>query len=192
MLLTSGPCTGRAIYGTGTTSDTLIGIANDLSVHHGESSYRTTAAVLHALFAAYATGRIILSKVMTMCGNKCRFHSTMISNMHELISRKNLALMQKIDILSKDSLRDKIIFYLRLQLSGNPEYGASNNMKIKGRTIHVPLNKSEFAHYLNVNRTSLCRELSSMEKDGLITVDGDNYTLIPRKDEHEVPPQDLL
>ena len=132
------------------------------------------------------------SKVMTMCGNKCRFHSTMISNMYELISRKNLALMQKIDILSKDTLRDKIIFYLRLQLSGNPEYGASNNMKIKGRTIHVPLNKSEFAHYLNVNRTSLCRELSSMEKDGLITVDGDNYTLIPRKDEHEVPPQDLL
>lgn len=91
----------------------------------------------------------------------------------------------------QDTLRDKIIFYLRLQLSGNPEYGASNNMKIKGRTIHVPLNKSEFAHYLNVNRTSLCRELSSMEKDGLITVDGDNYTLIPRKDEHEVPPQDL-
>lgn len=65
MLLTSGPCTGRAIYGTGTTSDTLIGIANDLSVHHGESSYRTTAAVLHALFAAYATGRIILGLGLT-------------------------------------------------------------------------------------------------------------------------------
>ena len=65
MLLASGPCAGRAIYGTDTTSDTLIGIANDLSVHHGESSYRTTAAVLHALFAAYATGRIILGLGLT-------------------------------------------------------------------------------------------------------------------------------
>lgn len=65
MLLTSGPCTGRAIYGTDTTSDTLIGITNDLSIHHGESSYRTTAAVLHALFAAYATGRIILGLGLT-------------------------------------------------------------------------------------------------------------------------------
>ena len=39
------------------------------------------------------------------------------------------------------------------------------------------MNKSELAHYLNVNRTSLCRELHAMEQDGLLLVRGDSYTL---------------
>ena len=53
MLLASGPCAGRAIYGTDTTSDTLIGIANDLSVHHGRRSYND----------CFGSGRITKRKV---------------------------------------------------------------------------------------------------------------------------------
>ena len=94
-----------------------------------------------------------------------------------MLSQKNLALMQKIDVLSRDTLRDKLLSFLRLQLTGNSKAGASRGLSIQGSTVTLPMNKSELAHYLNVNRTSLCRELHAMEQDGLLLVRGDSYTL---------------
>ncbi len=85
-----------------------------------------------------------------------------------MLSRKNLALMQKIDILSRDTLRDKLLSFLRLQLTGNSKAGTSRGLSIQGSTVTLPMNKSELANYLNVNRTSLCRELHAMEQDGLL------------------------
>ena len=100
----------------------------------------------------------------------------MNENLYELLAKKNEHLMQTLDILSKDTLRDKILSYLQLQ----PTESTSTKLLLNSeaaRTVAIPLNKSELAHYLNVNRTSLCRELSAMEKDGLLTVSGNRYTL---------------
>lgn len=119
------------------------------------------------------------SKVMNMCSNGCCFHQRMIENMYELLTVKNLFLMQKIDIVSKERLRDKVLAYLKLQLTGDPGMGASRGIEILGDdTVRIPLNKSELAHYLNVNRTSLCRELTLMEEEQLIAVDGDTYKVL--------------
>ena len=92
-------------------------------------------------------------------------------------AEKNLTLMQKIDVLSRDTLRDKLLSFLRLQLTGDSKAGASRGLSIHGSTVTLPMNKSELANYLNVNRTSLCRELHAMEQDGLLLVRGDSYTL---------------
>ena len=118
-----------------------------------------------------------LAKTLHTCSNRCVFHETLVSNLYEMLSRKNLALMQKIDILSRDTLRDKLLSFLRLQLTGDSKAGASRGLSIQGSTVTLPMNKSELANYLNVNRTSLCRELHAMEQDGLLLVRGDSYTL---------------
>lgn len=117
-----------------------------------------------------------LGKIMRSCEHHCRFHRIMNENLYELLAKKNEHLMQTLDILSKDTLRDKILSYLQLQ----PTESTSTKLLLNSeapRTVSIPLNKSELAHYLNVNRTSLCRELSAMEKDGLLTVSGNRYTL---------------
>lgn len=42
----------------------------------------------------------------------------------------------------------------------------------KGVEIILPFTKTAWAEYLNVSRTSLSRELKSMELDGIIKVNG--------------------
>ena len=74
--------------------------------------------------------------------------------------------MEKIDILSKDNLREKIMAYL---------YVLSTRQQ--SRTVKNPLNRTQMANYLNVNRSSMARELSSMKKDGLIDFDQDMFVL---------------
>lgn len=51
-------------------------------------------------------------KVMCSCSMACTFHHRLIENMVTLIANKNVALMDKVDILSKKSLREKIATYL--------------------------------------------------------------------------------
>lgn len=101
----------------------------------------------------------------------------MNENLYELLAKKNAHLMQTLDILSKDTLRDKILSYLQLQPIESTSQKLSPHSEA-ARTVSIPLNKSELAHYLNVNRTSLCRELAAMEKDGILTVSGNRYSLL--------------
>lgn len=146
----------------------------------GESFALRHSPVTSVSFLAARPSQVLclpLAKTLHTCSNRCVFHETLVSNLYEMLSRKNLALMQKIDILSRDTLRDKLLSFLRLQLTGNSKAGTSRGLSIQGSTVTLPMNKSELAHYLNVNRTSLCRELHAMEQDGLLLVRGDSYTL---------------
>ena len=147
----------------------------------GESfSLRKKKTPAHVSFLAARNTTALflpLGKIMRSCEHRCRFHRIMNENLYELLAKKNAHLMQTLDILSKDTLRDKILSYLQLQ----PIESTSPKLLLNSeapRTVSIPLNKSELAHYLNVNRTSLCRELAAMERDGLLTVSGNRYTLL--------------
>ena len=139
---------------------------------------KKTPAHVSFLAARNATALFLpLGKIMRSCEHHCRFHRVMTENMYELLAKKNGQLMQTLDILSKDTLREKILSYLqrcREELPVPPT--PTGNDTVTG-TVDLPLNKSELAHYLNVNRSSLCRELAAMERDGLLTVSGNRYTL---------------
>lgn len=107
-----------------------------------------------------------LSKILYTCSKSCPFHQRLIINMQSIMSEKNIQLMEKIDILSKDSLREKIMAYL---------YVLSTRQQ--SRTVKNPLNRTQMANYLNVNRSAMARELSSMKKDGLIDFDQGMFIL---------------
>ncbi|WP_449148835.1 Crp/Fnr family transcriptional regulator [Stomatobaculum sp.] len=147
----------------------------------GESfSLRKKKTPSHVSFLAARNSTALflpLGKIMRSCEHHCRFHRVMNENLYELLAKKNAHLMQTLDILSKDTLRDKILSYLLLQPDEVPIPNGARQGADTARSVHIPLNKSELAHYLNVNRTSLCRELAAMEKDGLLTVSGNRYTL---------------
>ena len=100
-----------------------------------------------------------VSKVLNTCRNNCPFHRRLIINLFDCVTRKNAMLIRKIDIVSRNTIRGKIMAYLQevLRLT-NEKKGTPDNQKIQ-----VPLNKMEMAQYLSVNRSALARELSGYQ-----------------------------
>ena len=91
----------------------------------------------------------------------------MSRNLFDLVSRRNVALTEKIEITSKSSLREKILAYLSLEAQ-----------KAGSLQLTVPLSRSEMADYLCTNRSALSRELTNMKKDGILDYDLRTFRLL--------------
>ena len=85
-----------------------------------------------------------------------RMHGIVMKNLLESFTRKNVMMMQKVELLSQKNLRERIILYL-LQRERRQQ---SERVKVPGRV--------QFAKELECNRSSLTREISLMEADGLV------------------------
>jgi CRP-like cAMP-binding protein len=91
---------------------------------------------------------------------------TIIFNNSESLSNELVRLMYKIDVLSKRTLRERVLTYLSII------------KEKKGRdTFDIGMNQEEFAQYLCVNRSVLSKELNRMRKCGLIDYRKNKYTL---------------
>ena len=106
-------------------------------------------------------------RVMHTCTNACQFHQTLIENMVRLIARKNRELMRKIEVVSKKSLREKILAYLSIQAQGQGK-----------KQFEIPLGRVEWAEYLNADRSALTRELAKMKEEGLIDYRKNSFTIL--------------
>ncbi len=67
---------------------------------------------------------------------------------------------------SKPSLREKLQAYLSIQAQ-----------KQNARYITVPLNRTQLAAYLGVNRSAMTRELAAMQREGLVEFDKNTFVL---------------
>lgn len=85
-------------------------------------------------------------------------HSKIISNFTSAIAFKCLSMNERIQILSKKTIREKVIAYISLL----PAHDKSGE-------IVLPLSRQDMANYLGVERSALSRELSKMQKDGIIS-----------------------
>ncbi len=70
-------------------------------------------------------------------------------------------------LLSQDTLRDKILFYLNQE---RKKHGSN--------TIYLHMTKEDFARMLHVQRPSLSRELINMKKEGIIDFNRKSITLL--------------
>ena len=143
----------------------------------GETSALSRERILAASYKTMTKCTIMylsVSRVLNTCRNNCPFHRRLIINLFDCVTRKNAMLIRKIDILSRSTIRGKIMAYLQDALSiYNIGKGTPDNRKIM-----IPLNKTEMAHFLSVNRSALARELSAMKQDGLIDFNGSLYTIL--------------
>lgn len=105
--------------------------------------------------------------ITCMCGQGCRFHQQIIQNLLMITSQKNLLLTQKMEHISKRTLRDKILSYLSAQ-----------SLKQGAQTISIPFNRQQLADYLSVNRSALSIELSKMQKEGILKYHKNNFELL--------------
>lgn len=74
-----------------------------------------------------------------------------------MLAQKTLSMNDRVQILSKITIREKIVTFLS-QYSNR--YGS--------KTFSVPFDRESLSIYLGVNRTALSRELSAMQRDGII------------------------
>lgn len=99
-------------------------------------------------------------KIITVCSAVCEFHTKLIENMLMLIAEKNILLNQKMEIISKRTIREKLLAYFEMQK------GIANSNKFM-----IPFNRTELAAFLCVDRSAMTRELSNMRKDGLLIIE---------------------
>lgn len=92
----------------------------------------------------------------------------LLKNFLRVLSNNAYDLSCKSKMLSQDSVRDKILYFLLQQ-----------KRKQKSNIIKLNMTKEELANQLFVQRPSLSRELSRMKDDGLI--DYDRYTITIKK-----------
>lgn len=106
-------------------------------------------------------------RVMHTCTHACVFHQTLIENMVRIIARKNRELMRKVEVVSKKTLREKILAYLSTQ--------AQNQGK---KQFEIPLGRVEWAEYLCADRSALTRELAKMQEEGLIQYHRNSFKIL--------------
>ncbi len=109
-------------------------------------------------------------RVIKSCGNSCVFHINLIQNMMVVLGEKNVNLNRKLELLTLKGMREKIASYLL------------NESSIRSSSMfQIMLNRTELADFLNVSRTSMCRELARMKDEGLIDFYGNSFKVINKK-----------
>ena len=107
------------------------------------------------------------NRVMHSCTMACSFHHRLIENMVKIIADKNRDLMRKVEVMSKRTIREKILAYLSIQAQAQCS-----------RYFEIPLGRVELAEYLCVDRSALTRELAKMKDEGLVDYDKNCFRML--------------
>ena len=109
-------------------------------------------------------------RVIQSCSSACLFHQALIKNMLVMIAKKNIKLIEKLEITTKHSLREKILAYLS-QLAQEQD----------STTVTSRLGRMDLADFLGADRSALTRELNRMRDDGLLDYERNTYRLYGTK-----------
>ena len=104
--------------------------------------------------------------ILKRCENACTHHSLLVQNMLRLMADKAQSLSERVDVLSRRSIREKLLCYFR-QLAG----------KAGGDTFTLPFSLSMLADYIATDRSAMMRELKRLREEGIVRSDGRRFTL---------------
>ncbi|MCR5431719.1 MAG: Crp/Fnr family transcriptional regulator [Lachnospiraceae bacterium] len=107
-----------------------------------------------------------MDNLITTCSSNCNHHLKLIHNLLRICAQKNLELSSRMMHTAPKSLRARLLSYLSEQAMIN----CSSHFTI-------PFNRQQLADYLAVDRSAMSNELSKMQRDGLITVKRNEFTL---------------
>ena len=108
-------------------------------------------------------------KIASACSSACEFHTKLIENMMNILASKNLLLSRKIDLLSRKTIRSKIMAFLMDQAEVQ-----------KSLMFNIPFSRSELADYLCIDRSALSRELGKMREEGLLDMHRNSFKILSR------------
>jgi len=97
----------------------------------------------------------------------CKYRMIILENLIYILAENNKHLNKKIQILSRPSLREKLILFLSNQKSMQ-----------KTKELKLTMTREKIAQYINADRSAVSRELSRMQKDGLIEIKNKSVEII--------------
>ena len=101
------------------------------------------------------------------CRQNCSFHTTLVSTMLELVLKNTISQNTRIEILSKRSIREKLLSYFNI---------LSN--KSFSKNITIPFSLTSLADYLSVDRSAMMREIKNLIDEGFISKNGNRIKLL--------------
>ena len=104
--------------------------------------------------------------ILKRCENACTHHSILVQNMLKLMADKAQALSERVDVLSRRSIRDKLLCYFR-QLAD----------KAGQATFTLPFSLSTLADYIATDRSAMMRELKRLRDEEVVYSEGRKFTL---------------
>lgn len=99
-------------------------------------------------------------------GSQCPHKTQVTANLLQEMSKSDLFRIQKMRILAQNRLRNKIKLYLQALPAGADGERCLN------------MGRGELAEYLCVDRSALSRELSRMQKEGILTFHGQQVQIL--------------
>lgn len=101
------------------------------------------------------------------CKENCRFHSTLSSTILELTLKNAVHQNTRIEVLSKRTIREKLLTYLSILSS-----------KDFSKSVTIPFSLTNLADYLSVDRSAMMRELKNLADEGFIAKNGNKIKLL--------------
>ena len=96
-----------------------------------------------------------------------RKNKNLIVNLMEIYTKKIIDLNIRIEVLSKRSIRDKLMTYFLI----------ISNYK-KNKKIILPWTYTDLADYLSMDRSAMMREIKKLKEEGIIKIDDKKITII--------------
>ena len=104
-------------------------------------------------------------KLERRCEKNCGHHNRMIENMFRLIRDKATALSERVEVLSRRSIREKLLCYFSLQQAKC------------GGSFTLPFSLSALADYISTDRSAMMRELEKLRQSGRVRIEGRKITI---------------
>ena len=90
--------------------------------------------------------------------------SLVVANLVRIVSRKNVFLNQKAQILTQRYVRDRVKLFLK--------------DRVHEGKADLPFSRSDLARYLGVNRSALSRELGRLRDEGIVALESDSIVVL--------------
>lgn len=104
-----------------------------------------------------------VGRVLTSCSNTCPFHARLARNLLTVCADKSLQLSRR---MKHTTSRGRLMSYFS---ECAKQFGSSSFI--------IPYNRQQLADYLGVDRSTMCNELSKMQRDGIIEYEKNRFLL---------------
>lgn len=101
------------------------------------------------------------------CKKNCKFHEELLIGLPNLVLTKVSDLNLRIELLSKKTIRDKLISYFTIL-----------SEKSFSKNFDLPFSLTDLADYLSVDRSAMMREIKLLKEEGFIKKIGNKITLL--------------
>ena len=105
--------------------------------------------------------------MLTKCRRNCDFHKTLTSNLSKLFLNNIVELNLRIELLTKRSIRSKILSYFDILSKGSLR-----------KSFTLPYSYTDLADFLSVDRSAMMREFKLLIDEGFIQKTGSKITLL--------------